>query len=161
MRFAGLALVSLSLLIACSSKPQVGFGGDGGGDADDIDGDTDSSVIISDPDSGPTGCEFNDATDHDGDGFSGADGDCNDCDKNINPGTFDVVGNGVDEDCSGTPDDEPTNCDGNLKIDSLDGFDGAKAMDLCRKTTTMATGKLRTWGVTSAKYMLPDGLPGY
>lgn len=102
-------------------------------------------------------CQFQDSTDHDGDGFSFADGDCNDCDPAANPGAFDVPGNGVDEDCSGTPDDEPTNCDANLSIASTNAVDGAKAIDLCRTTTESATGKQRTWGVISAKYMLPDG----
>lgn len=155
MRPLGFAL--LMFAVACSSKPKSNF--DGGMDDPDSGGivDDDSGTIITDPDSGgPPMCQFNDSTDHDGDGFAGTDGDCNDCDVNINPGAFDVASNGTDEDCSGTPDDEPVNCDANLKIDSVDGYDGAKAMDLCRKTTSNAMGKTRTWGVTSAKYLLPD-----
>src|SRR5258706_13386220 len=110
MRFLGVLVV---FLFACSSKHGSGFSdaGDDGGSVDD-----DGGGIIIDPDSGPMGCEFNDSVDHDGDGFSGSDGDCNDCDVNINPGAFDVPKSNVDEDCSGTPDDELVSCDATLKI---------------------------------------------
>lgn len=154
MRFFGVFMV---FLLACSSKHGSGFV-DAGDDDSSTGVDDDGGGIIIDNDSGSMACEFNDGTDHDGDGFSGNDGDCNDCDVNINPGAFDVPKSNVDEDCSGTPDDELATCDATLKIDSTDGFDGAKAMDLCRKTTSGAMGKLRTWGVTSAKYLLPDSM---
>ena len=39
--------------------------------------------------------------DDDGDGFSVSQGDCNDADRTIRPGTRDLPGNGVDEDCNG------------------------------------------------------------
>jgi hypothetical protein len=38
--------------------------------------------------------------DRDGDGFA-ADGDCDDTNANVRPGTYDVADNGIDEDCSG------------------------------------------------------------
>jgi hypothetical protein len=102
-------------------------------------------------------CAFQDSTDHDGDGYSFADGDCNDCDVNANPGAYDVAGNKVDEDCNGTPDDEPTGCDTGLTVGSTAAMDAAKAIGLCRTATAGATGKAKTWGVISATYMLPDG----
>jgi hypothetical protein len=102
--------------------------------------------------SGSSGCANQDATDHDGDGFSSKDGDCNDCDPGINPGAFDVPGNGKDDDCSGTADDDVA-CDGALALASTDPLDGAKALGLCKKTTSDA----KTWGVLSARYILPDG----
>ena len=105
------------------------------------------------------GCMYNDSTDHDGDGFSAVDGDCNDCDANANPGAFDVPKNMVDEDCDGTPDNEPTACDTSLTIDSAVGTDAAKAMGLCRTTTEAAQGKQRTWGVIGASYVACDGSP--
>ena len=39
--------------------------------------------------------------DFDGDGFSGAGGDCDDTDPNINPDAFDVSNDGIDSDCDG------------------------------------------------------------
>jgi hypothetical protein len=112
------------------------------------------------PDGGP--CTYMDSTDHDGDGWSFAEGDCNDCNKFINPGAYDVPMNGIDEDCDGTADNEPTGCDSALtSISTTTGADGAKAMDLCRTTTTApATPKQRTWGVLEAAYVLPDGSSG-
>jgi hypothetical protein len=103
------------------------------------------------------GCAFSDGKDHDGDGFSFMEGDCNDCDPNMNPGAFDVPNNHIDEDCDGTADNEPSGCDAKLALDSSDPYDGARAIDLCRKTTTAATGRARMWGVVDAKFVAPDG----
>jgi hypothetical protein len=102
-------------------------------------------------------CMFHDSTDHDGDGWSFTDGDCNDCDPTINPGAYDIPKDGIDEDCNGTPDDEPTGCDSAVTLASSDANDGAKAIDLCRTTTESATGKDKTWGVIAASYVTPDG----
>ena len=33
--------------------------------------------------------------DSDGDGYTGADGDCNDCSAQMNPGAYDFYGNGA------------------------------------------------------------------
>ena len=76
---------------------------------------------------------------------------------NVNPGAYDVPGDHVDEDCDGTADDEPTDCDGALGVATASGEEGARAIDLCRTTTEGATGKQRTWGVISSDYVLPDG----
>ena len=107
----------------------------------------------------PPPCAFQDATDHDGDGYSFADGDCNDCDPKIHPEAEEILGNTVDEDCSGKVDDPPPpvpkECDDNLLLTSSDPFDAAKAMGLCK---TVEAGK-PGWGVISAKYMRPDGTP--
>jgi len=89
--------------------------------------------------------------DTDGDGFP-LKYDCNECDPNVNNGAFDAPGNGVDEDCSGTADDEPADCDTGLTMASTDAFDGAKAIGLCKKATDD-----RMWGVVEARWVRPDG----
>ncbi len=66
--------------------------------------------------------------DHDGDGFSEKDGDCNDDDSLVNPDA-DEVCDGVDNDCDGEVDDEPvdapiwyTDSDGDGFGDPATGF---------------------------------------
>jgi hypothetical protein len=91
--------------------------------------------------------------DSDGDGYP-LKYDCNECDPNVNAGAFDVPGNGIDEDCNGTPDDEPTDCDKGLPMAATDAFDGAKAIGLCKKATDD-----KMWGVVEATWVRPDGKP--
>lgn len=91
--------------------------------------------------------------DNDGDGWTGAEGDCNDCTVQMNPGAQDYPGNNIDEDCNGAKDDNPTDCDANLSLTSSDPLDGARAMGLCK----MAQGQ--SWGVVSAAYITADGQP--
>lgn len=92
------------------------------------------------------------AVDSDGDGFTPAQGDCNDCTDQMNPGAYDYEGNGVDEDCNGTPDDEPVGCDTQtFDVGYGDPEVAAQAIGICRK----ATGS--SWGLVSAKYVLADG----
>lgn len=92
---------------------------------------------------------YQDAIDHDGDGFSYAQNDCADCDPNINPGAYDYELNAVDEDCNGVVDDEPANCDTGIAItpDPLANvFDYVHAIDLCRSTTVGGV----SWGVLTS-----------
>ena len=91
--------------------------------------------------------------DNDGDGFTGAQGDCNDCTAQMNPGAYDYPGNNIDEDCNGAKDDEPTHCDMNLPVGSTDAMNGAQALDLCKIQQGAA------WGVKSADYVTADGQP--
>jgi hypothetical protein len=102
--------------------------------------------------------------DQDGDGWTPCGGDC--CDivaqctlpALVNPGAYDVAGNNLDDDCDGTPDNAPTNCDSGLASNSNNPLDYARAMDLCQTTVEApANLKLKTWGVISAKLTLADG----
>lgn len=101
--------------------------------------------------------------DGDGDGFTGAEGDCNDCDPNVNPGAIEVIADTpiedgglpepADEDCDGTIDNVPTACDDNINIDDFDAYNGAKAIDICQ----VASPADKKWGVLDAKYVRADG----
>lgn len=74
-------------------------------------------------------CTSCDLVDDDKDGFNAC-VDCDDKDPNVNPGAFDVPGNGVDDNCDGTKDEVKT-CDTALASDSVDALDFAKAIDIC------------------------------
>jgi hypothetical protein len=91
--------------------------------------------------------------DNDGDGWSGAQGDCNDCTDQISPGAQDYPGNNIDEDCDGGADDNPTNCDGNIDVASNDPIAAAQAMGICKMQ------KNNGWGLISASYVTSDGQP--
>jgi hypothetical protein len=102
----------------------------------------------------------NQNADMDNDGWTPAQGDCNDCDPNVNPGAIDVLhgadgGMAVwgDEDCDGKPGDSAMPCDTGLALDDVMAGDGAKAIELCR-TATMTD---RKYGVISAAYVRADG----
>jgi hypothetical protein len=98
----------------------------------------------------------------DKDGWTPAQGDCNDCDPNVNPGAIDVLHQNDggppswgDEDCDGTPGDSAQACDTGLALDDVVAGDGAKAIELCRTATTGD----RKYGVLSASYVHADGTP--
>lgn len=143
------SLILAAAVVACTANSRSGFE-----EKNDTNG-TDPGAGFGGNDGGMQNgkCSFEDDTDHDGDGLSFKDGDCNDCAANIHPGLFDVSGNGQDEDCSGTPDDGEVDCDDGLDIKASDPFDAAKAMGLC-KTADEEGG---AWGVIEAKYVRPDG----
>lgn len=119
--------------------------------------------------SSPGDCNTKKDEDGDMDGWSVDDGDCNDCDKNVNPGAIEVVvttpqgdagiPDPADEDCDGTKDNPKPTCDDGLALADVNADDAAKAIDLCQTTTANpATKKERTWGVLSAKYIGADGV---
>jgi hypothetical protein len=163
---------------ACSSKtPTSDFGtGDdagtttGDGSAGDDSGSTgdDSGNIHLHNDGGDaanviSNCQITDPNaDMDHDGWSPAQGDCNDCDPNVNPGAIDVLSTNDggtptwgDEDCSGVPGDSAKPCDMGLALDDTDPFDAAKSIELCAK----AGATDRKFGVLSAAYVRADGTP--
>jgi hypothetical protein len=92
--------------------------------------------------------------DFDKDGFTEKQGDCNDCDKGVNPEAVEVIAepeNGVsppsvDEDCDGEKDNVLLPCDDGLVINSDDPMAAVKAIGLCKF-------------VKSAKWTLADGNP--
>lgn len=146
--------------IACSgSGRRSGFGAE----ADPPVGDEGAKNGFGGGDSDGTGqndvCGMNIAggdpdKDYDGDGFALKD-DCNECNTSINKGAFDIPGNGIDEDCSGTADDEEAECDDGLAINGANPFDGAKAIGLCKQADPSG----RDWGVFEANWVMPDGNP--
>jgi len=96
--------------------------------------------------SGPGGSGPCDAApsneDNDGDGFSEDEGDCNDCDPNVNPGAVEVPTDPndpnaqvVDEDCDGQEDEPFEPCDSGLALTDFDANNGVKAIDLCDTAT--------------------------
>jgi len=106
-KFALLFLLSLAFLGGCLSAP------DPTGDDDSLVGDDDDSSTPSpDPSPTPEPTPTEEPTpspdvDGDNDGFTPAQGDCDDTNPAVNPMATDVVGDGYDQ-----------NCDG------VDGFDG-------------------------------------
>jgi len=140
-------LFALLLVSSCAvgkdEAPPPGGGptdGDGGIGFDTGNPDVGAPCVPKDPN-----------VDADKDGFTPAQGDCNDCNALVNPGAFDYPGNGIDEDCSGVPDDEPGDCDKGLPLEGDDAEDAARSLGICRKQTG------ESWGLVSAKWMFPDG----
>lgn len=99
-------------------------------------------------------CTSKPTDDQDKDGFTGAEGDCNDCDPLVNPGAIESAATPKDDDCSGKTDDAPAPCDDLVLLDEADPVTVAKSIELCKK----ATGA-KDWGVVSAKWVMQDGQP--
>jgi len=99
------------------------------------------------------GCTTTEPGKPDDDGFTVAEGDCNDFAELVNPGAFDVPGNGIDEDCEGG-DATSDLCDDALELASIDPVAAARAIELC----AVADEGSRRWGVISARWTTPDGL---
>jgi hypothetical protein len=152
--------LALAALMACAQSGSKFQDMDGGGGVDGAIDDTGTPVITNDG-GPPPGCMSGANDDKDMDGWTVAQGDCNDCDPNVNPGAIDVlhdVDGGPpmwgDEDCSGTPGDSAKPCDTSLALTSVDPLDGAKAIELCR-TATMSDKK---YGLLSAAYVRANGV---
>jgi hypothetical protein len=133
-------------------------GGSGGSAGDAGAGGSQGSCTKTDP-----------MVDADGDGYFPP-FDCNDCDKNSNPGAIDIInvddgGNAlpdaqqVDEDCSGKPalpTDPTALCDtGAFPIADKDPVHGANAADICQQATDVP---VKTWGILNAAYTQIDGM---
>jgi hypothetical protein len=104
-------------------------------------------------------------SDADGDGWTTCNGDC--CDSpgpgcpspaQMNPGAFEVVGNGVDDDCDPSTSDTtpPTACAPAAKFAAVTSLDVAQAMDICQTTTANAPLPTKKWGLISSAQLLPN-----
>lgn len=101
--------------------------------------------------------------DRDGDGWSEQEGDC--CDRPedcgdpgaVNPGAFEVPGNGQDDDCDQEIDEAEGGCDGGQAPEVKDGEAAARALGLCAVTTDDAPLPLRRWGLLEATLRRADG----
>ena len=96
--------------------------------------------------------------DMDRDGYK-RDVDCNDFQNRVNPGAFDVPGNGVDDDCDGGIDNGPgVGCDDESDVIALDAKEPealGRAMGLCSRSLLNDPG--RRWGISSVELWSLDG----
>ena len=114
-----------------------------------------------------SGSGSGDCVDEDGDGWTTCDGDC--CDNTtqcanpalVNPGAYEVPGDGVDNDCDGNIDNAVASCDSMVGGNSTSGFDYAAAIDICPSTTLQGAALMsdpqRHWGLIDAQLTLADG----
>lgn len=102
-----------------------------------------------------------DVPDQDGDGWTVCNGDCNDNNKLVNPGAFEVPGDGIDNDCDGIVDNPVTTVCGSAgqKFTGVTGTDVINAMDICQFTTANAPLPMKKWGVIAATQTHADGGP--
>ncbi len=162
--------LSLSLLMACKATNPTNNSSGGGGSSNTAgsgQGGDDGNQFGGFGGMGNTNntntieCKTDKTLDDDGDGFSEDQGDCNDCDKNSNPGAVEVINtepdmNGnipptADEDCDGTADNVVESCDDGIALTDPDPFSGAKAIDLCQQSNGSK------WGVLESAYVRADG----
>jgi hypothetical protein len=129
-----------------ASSSSTGQGLGGGVSFDDA-GQQDSGFIYCVP-GGPD-------DDVDGDGWTPAQGDCDDCDPNVNPNAVELPGILKDANCDGIVDNVIPPCDMGLDIASLDPLDAVKAVDICKTSN----GMLDNWGIVSADWVMADGSP--
>jgi putative metal-binding protein len=94
-----------------------------------------------------------DTVDHDGDGFSMAQGDCDDTNPNVHPGAPEICGDGLDNDCDGVADRtvkdgvvtacSPFDNMAQIPLDPLSFKDGMPVIGFYDGTITMVDGKLQ------------------
>jgi len=98
--------------------------------------------------------------DVDGDGWNACQGDC--CETTVqcsepalvNPGAYEFIGNGVDDDCDPTTSDTAPPAACSTGADFAVTAEGmARAMDICQTTTPTSP----KWGLISAEFLTPAG----
>jgi hypothetical protein len=104
-------------------------------------------------------------TDADGDGWGICNGDCCDnpatCSQPIlvNPGAFEVLNNGVNDDCDGaTSDTVAVTCEPAALAVPTSAMNLVNAMDICQTTTAGAPLPTKKWGVIQASLLAADGI---
>jgi hypothetical protein len=152
--------VSLFGLVAALSATVIGVGCSAGTDASGVGagpgsggGDTSSTGQFTTSSGGE--CNTGADDDYDGDGFTVSQGDCNDCDQNVNPGSVEIVtadGPPADEDCDGFV-DVASACDDGIALTDTDPMNAARAIGLCKQAEGNG------WGVISAAYVRANGTP--
>ena len=156
---AGALLSFCSPTTDSGSEPNVDGGTDGAGatgGGTTIDSGQPDVVIENDASICTPG---GDGDDMDQDGFTPAEGDCDDCEPNVSPNAIEAPTapktDPVDEDCDGeTDEDDSVTCDDGLMLDESDPMLAIKAVELCK----VSTGP-KDWGVVSAAWVMPDGSP--
>jgi hypothetical protein len=109
-------------------------------------------------------CNQDPNADGDGDGWTPAEGDCDDCNPDVNPGAIDAVVASdklpaavMDLDCDGKA-ALPAPCDDALALDDADPMNAARALDLCQTAPAMPAMKQdRRWGVLAARWTSASG----
>jgi hypothetical protein len=101
------------------------------------------------------------AKDIDGDGYTYCSGDCCettwDCNadpEKVNPSSYEVQMNGVDDNCDGHIDESVSPCDSGIMTETTNPMDMAQSIDLCPVVDD------KSFGVVSAKLLFPDGTEG-
>lgn len=147
---------------ACSINAQSEFEGDnddsGEGAADSTSGTGDLGDVASSSSTGPGECNSLATDDFDGDGYTGEDGDCNDCDSNVSPGAIEVITDTsdpdaveADENCNGEIDEVVPACDSGFGLTEFDPINAAAVIGLCDQASEKGQ------GIVSAAWKRADG----